>query len=156
MFHVVLINPEIPPNTGNVIRLCANTGATLHLVHPLGFNLSEPQLRRAGMDYTELAVVRQHENWAACRTVLGSARRYALTTKGTRRVTSINWQDGDAMIFGCETRGLPAEVLADVAADNRLRLPMMDVPKNRSLNLSNTVAVVVYEAWRQIGFPGAI
>ena len=156
MFHVVLINPEIPPNTGNIIRLCANTGATLHLVHPLGFDLSEPQLRRAGMDYAELAVVKQHENWIACREVLGDARRFALTTKGQRRVTSTNWQDGDAMIFGCETSGLPAEVLADVAAENRLRLPMRDVPKNRSLNLSNAVAVVVYEAWRQIGFPGAI
>ena len=156
MFHVVLINPEIPPNTGNIIRLCANTGATLHLVHPLGFDLSEPQLRRAGMDYAELAVVRQYENWAACRAVLGDARRYALTTKGTRRVSSTNWQEGDAMIFGCETRGLPAEVLADIALENRLRLPMMDMPKNRSLNLSNAVAVVVYEAWRQIGFPGAI
>lgn len=156
MFHVVLVNPEIPPNTGNIIRLCANTGATLHLVHPLGFDLSEPQLRRAGMDYAELAVVRQHDDWAACRSVLGNARRFALTTKGKRRVTSTNWQDGDAMIFGCETRGLPAEVLADIAAENRLRLPMLDVPKNRSLNLSNAVAVVVYEAWRQIGFPGAI
>ncbi len=156
MFHVVLINPEIPPNTGNIIRLCANTGATLHLVHPLGFDLSEPQLRRAGMDYVELTVVQQHENWAACRSALGDARRYALTTKGVRRVTSTNWQAGDAMIFGCETRGLPSEVLADIAAENRLRLPMMDVPKNRSLNLSNAVAVVVYEGWRQLGFPGSI
>ena len=156
MFHVVLINPEIPPNTGNIIRLCANTGATLHLVHPLGFNLSEPQLRRAGMDYAELAIVKEHQNWAACREVLGDARRFALTTKGQRRVTSTNWQDGDAMIFGCETRGLPSEVFDDIAAENRLRLPMLDVPKNRSLNLSNAVAVVVYEAWRQIGFPGAI
>ena len=156
MFHVVLINPEIPPNTGNIIRLCANTGATLHLVHPLGFDLSEPQLRRAGMDYAELTVVQQHDNWEACRDVLGDARRYALTTKGVRRVTSTNWQAGDAMIFGCETRGLPSEVLADIAAENRLRLPMMDVPKNRSLNLSNAVAVVVYEGWRQLGFPGSI
>ena len=156
MFHVVLINPEIPPNTGNIIRLCANTGATLHLVHPLGFDLSEPQLRRAGMDYAELTVVQQHENWATCRSALGDARLYALTTKGVRRVTSTNWQAGDAMIFGCETRGLPSEVLADIAAENRLRLPMMDVPKNRSLNLSNAVAVVVYEGWRQLGFPGSI
>lgn len=155
MFHVVLINPEIPPNTGNIIRLCANTGATLHLVHPLGFDLSEPQLRRAGMDYAELTVVQQHDNWEACRDVLGDARRYALTTKGVRRVTSTNWQAGDAMIFGCETRGLPSEVLADITAENRLRLPMMDVPKNRSLNLSNAVAVVVYEGWRQLGFPGS-
>ncbi len=155
MFHVVLINPEIPPNTGNIIRLCANTGATLHLVHPLGFDLSEPQLRRAGMDYAELTVVQQHDNWEACRDVLGDARRYALTTKGVRRVTSTNWQAGDAMIFGCVTRGLPSEVLADIAAENRLRLPMMDVPKNRSLNLSNAVAVVVYEGWRQLGFPGS-
>ena len=156
MFHVVLIHPEIPPNTGNIIRLCANTGATLHLVHPLGFNLSEPQLRRAGMDYAELAVVREHDNWAACRDALGDARRFGLTTKGQRRVTSTNWQAGDAMIFGCETSGLTAEVLADIALENRLRLPMMDQPGNRSLNLSNTVAVVVYEGWRQLDFAGAV
>ncbi len=156
MFEVVLIQPEIPPNTGNVIRLCANTGATLHLVHPLGFNLSEASLRRAGMDYAELAVVREHADWAACREALGSARRFALTTKATRRVASADFLAGDALIFGCETRGLPADVLADIAADHRLRLPMMDVPNNRSLNLSNTVAVVVYEAWRQIGFSGGV
>ena len=152
MFEVVLVQPEIPPNTGNVIRLCANTGATLHLVHPLGFNLSEASLRRAGMDYAELAVVREHRDWAACRAALGGARRFALTTKGKRRVTSADFRAGDALIFGCETRGLPAEVLADIEADYRLRLPMVDAPTNRSLNLSNAVAVVVYEAWRQIGF----
>ena len=160
VFHVVLIQPEIPPNTGNVIRLCANTGATLHLVHPLGFTLSEASLRRAGMDYAELAVVREHATWAACRAALGDARRFALTTKATRRVASAaprdtashNFCAGDALIFGCETRGLPAEVLDDIEAEHRLRLPM--VPGNRSLNLSNTVAVVVYEAWRQLGYAG--
>jgi tRNA (cytidine/uridine-2'-O-)-methyltransferase len=154
-FHVVLVEPEIPPNTGNVIRLCANTGATLHLVHPLGFNLSEPQLRRAGMDYAEIATVRQHANWAACCATLeelGAQRRFALTTKGTRRPTSADFQAGDVLIFGCETRGLAPEILAEIDEGNRLRLPM--VPNNRSLNLSNTVAVVVYEAWRQIGFVG--
>jgi tRNA (cytidine/uridine-2'-O-)-methyltransferase len=156
MFNVVLIQPEIPPNTGNAIRLCANTGATLHLVHPLGFDLSEPQLRRAGLDYAALAVVREHENWAACKAELGDVRRFALTTKGKQRVTSTNWRAGDAMIFGCETSGLPPEVLEDIAADHRLRLPMMDRPGNRSLNLSNAVAVVVYEAWRQLDFAGSI
>ena len=156
MFHVVLIHPEIPPNTGNVIRLCANTGATLHLVHPLGFNLSEPQLRRAGLDYAALAVVREHENWPACRAALGDARRFALTTKGQQRVASTNWQAGDAMIFGCETSGLPPDVLADIAPEHRLRLPMMNTPGNRSLNLSNSVAVVVYEGWRQLDFAGSI
>ena len=152
MFHVVLIQPEIPPNTGNVIRLCANTGATLHLVHPLGFTLSEASLRRAGMDYAELADVREHENWGACREALGKARCFALTTKATRRIASADFCAGDALIFGCETRGLPADVLADIEPEFRLRLPM--VPGNRSLNLSNTVAVVVYEAWRQLGYMG--
>jgi len=156
-FHVVLVEPEIPPNTGNVIRLCANTGATLHLVHPLGFNLSEPQLRRAGMDYAEIATVRQHADWPACRAALdelGATRRFALTTKGTCRITSAGFRAGDVLIFGCETRGLAPEILAEIDAENRLRLPMVKVPNNRSLNLSNTVAVVVYEAWRQIGFVG--
>lgn len=158
-FHVVLVEPEIPPNTGNAIRLCANTGCTLHLVHPLGFDLSEPQLRRAGMDYAEIATVRQHENWMACKIALAEAgvtRLFALTTKGTRRPTSADFREGDALIFGCETRGLAPAVLDEIADENRLRLPMVNVPGNRSLNLSNSVAVVVYEAWRQIGFTGAI
>lgn len=158
-FHVVLVEPEIPPNTGNVIRLCANTGCTLHLVHPLGFDLSEPQLRRAGMDYAEIATVRHHADWAACKTDLSAAgvtRLFALTTKGSRCPASADFQAGDALIFGCETRGLAPELLAEIAEENRLRLPMVNVPGNRSLNLSNTVAVVVYEAWRQTGFVGGV
>jgi tRNA (cytidine/uridine-2'-O-)-methyltransferase len=156
-FHVVLIEPEIPPNTGNAIRLCANTGCTLHLVHPLGFDLSEPQLRRAGMDYAEIATVQQHANWSACKEALaatGVTRRFALTTKGNRRLASADFCAGDALVFGCETRGLPAEVLADIALENRIRLPLVKVPNNRSLNLSNAVAVVVYEGWRQLGYIG--
>ena len=179
MFHVVLVAPEIPPNTGNAIRLCANTGARLHLVAPLGFDLSESQLRRAGMDYAELAVVSVHADWAACRLALanlGATRLFALTTKGQRRHASADFTDtpdivrsaesladlatntaprflpNDVFVFGSETRGLPAHVLADIASDNRLRLPLM--PGNRSLNLSNTVAIMVYEAWRQNGFAG--
>lgn len=152
MFQVVLVNPEIPPNTGNVIRLCANTGARLHLVEPLGFDLSDAQLRRAGLDYAEMACVTVHPNWVACRTALGDARMFALTTKGSRRHTSGNFQPGDAFIFGAESRGLPAELLAAIDTDKRLRLPL--IPGNRSLNLSNAVAVMVYEAWRQQGFAG--
>ncbi len=151
MFHVVLVTPEIPPNTGNVIRLCANTGAKLHLVEPLGFDLSSAQLRRAGMDYAELASVSVHPGWAACRAVLGDARLFALTTKGAL-VGDSCFQPGDAFVFGSESRGLPAEVLADITVSHRLRLPL--VPGNRSLNLSNAVAVTVYEAWRQQGFAG--
>ena len=159
MFHVVLVAPEIPPNTGNVIRLCANTGAKLHLVEPLGFDLSDAQLRRAGMDYAELANVSVHPDWATCRAVLGDARLFALTTKAGRRHVSTsavrpfrNFHPGDAFVFGSESRGLPAEVLADIDESHRLRLPLM--PGNRSLNLSNAVAVMVYEAWRQQGFAG--
>ena len=152
MFHVVLVAPEIPPNTGNAIRLCANTGTKLHLIEPLGFDLSAAQLRRAGMDYAELASVSVHPGWAACRAVLGDIRLFALTTKGTRRYAEAAFQPGDAFVFGSESRGLPPEVLADIDENHRLRLPLM--PGNRSLNLSNTVAVLVYEAWRQQGFAG--
>ena len=152
MFHVVLVAPEIPPNTGNVIRLCANTGAKLHLVEPLGFDLSDAQLRRAGLDYAEMACVTVHPDWAACRAVLGDARLFALTTKGTRRHASADYQPGDAFVFGSESRGLPINVLADIDENHRLRLPL--IPGNRSLNLSNAVAIMVYEAWRQQGFAG--
>ena len=152
MFHVVLVAPEIPPNTGNVIRLCANTGAKLHLIEPLGFDLSAPQLRRAGMDYAELASVSVHPDWKACRAVLGDARLFALTTKAGCRHASAAFVPGDAFVFGSESRGLPAEVLADIDESRRLRLPL--IPGNRSLNLSNAVAVMVYEAWRQQGFAG--
>lgn len=152
MFHVVLVAPEIPPNTGNVIRLCANTGARLHLIEPLGFDLSDAQLRRAGLDYAEMACVTVHPNWTACRSVVGDARLFALTTKANRRHTSADYCPGDAFVFGSESRGLPANVLADIDESRRLRLPLM--PGNRSLNLSNAVAVMVYEAWRQQGFAG--
>lgn len=160
MFHVVLVAPEIPPNTGNAIRLCANTGCSLHLVEPLGFDLSDAQLRRAGLDYAEMACVTVHADWAACRAALGDARLYALTTKASRRHAGADFQDiglpryqpGDAFVFGSESRGLPAEVLADIEENHRLRLPL--IPGNRSLNLSNAVAVMVYEAWRQEGFAG--
>ena len=152
MFHVVLVAPEIPPNTGNVIRLCANTGAKLHLIEPLGFDLSDAQLRRAGLDYAEMACVTMHPDWVACRAVLGDARLFALTTKGTRRHASADYQPGDAFVFGSESRGLPMNVLADIDENHRLRLPL--IPGNRSLNLSNAVAIMVYEAWRQQGFAG--
>jgi tRNA (cytidine/uridine-2'-O-)-methyltransferase len=152
MFHVVLVAPEIPPNTGNVIRLCANTGAKLHLIEPLGFDLSAARLRRAGMDYAELASVSVHADWAACRVMLGAARLFALTTKGKVAHASAAFLPGDAFIFGSESRGLPDDVLAEIDESRRLRLPLM--PGNRSLNLSNAVAVLVYEAWRQQGFAG--
>lgn len=152
MFHVVLVTPEIPPNTGNVIRLCANSGAKLHLIEPLGFDLSDAQLRRAGLDYAEMACVTVHPDWPTCRFALGDARLFALTTKGNRRHASAEFLPGDAFVFGSESRGLPADVLADIAGNHRLRLPL--IPGNRSLNLSNAVAITVYEAWRQQGFAG--
>ena len=150
MFHVVLYQPEIPPNTGNVIRLCANTGATLHLVHPLGFELEDARLRRAGLDYREWARVREHASWEAYLGNERPGRVLAFSTRGTGSYADADYRPGDALLFGPETRGLPAELLAAVGPGNVLRLPM--VPGSRSLNLSNTVAVVVYEAWRQQGF----
>ncbi len=157
MFEVVLIHPQIPPNTGNVIRLCANTGARLHLVEPLGFELSEYRLRRAGMDYAELTAVQIHSDWARCSRALAElappGRRFALTTKGVHRPANAEFRVGDVLVFGCETRGLPAEILAEFPVERRLRLPMR--PNNRSINLSNAVAITVYEAWRQIGYAGA-
>ncbi len=154
MFAVVLVHPEIPPNTGNVIRLCANTGSELHLVEPLGFKLDDRELRRAGLDYHEYARLIVHADWAHCRAALGKRRRYALTTRGARSLFDCALGADDAFVFGCETAGLPQEVLADFAQDARLRIPMQ--PALRSLNLSNAVAVTVYEAWRQAGFAGAI
>ena len=150
MFEVILYQPEIPPNTGNIIRLCANTGARLHLVEPLGFGLTQRELRRAGLDYGELANVRVHRSLAECIATLGNARLYAVETGGTRRYSEAAFQRGDALLFGSETKGLAVEVLAGVAPDNRLSIPMR--AGNRSLNLSNAVALVVYEAWRQSGF----
>ena len=153
MFDVVLLNPEIPPNTGNVIRLCANAGARLHLVEPLGFSMDDRQLKRAGLDYHELTQVRVHRDWPACRQALSASRLFALSTRGTVRHADVRFETGDAFVFGAETAGLPAQILEEFAVERRLRLPML--PGNRSLNLSNAVAVVVYEAWRQLGFAGA-
>ena len=153
MFDVVLVHPEIPPNTGNVIRLCANTGARLHLVEPLGFSIDDKRLRRAGLDYHEFADVRVHANWGACLNALADKRRFAITTRGSARYDEVRYEDGDAFVFGAETAGLHADLLEGFPADRRLRLPMR--PGNRSLNLSNAVALVVYEAWRQTGFAGA-
>ena len=157
MFHVILYQPEIPPNTGNVIRLCANTGAQLHLVRPLGFTLEDSQLRRAGLDYHEYATLQVHDSLDAALAAIAVAnsaapRLFALSTRGTARFDAPRYAPGDAFLFGPETRGLPGEVLDSVPAEQRLRLPMR--PDNRSLNLSNTVAVVVFEAWRQQGFAG--
>ena len=153
MFHIVLYEPEIPPNTGNVIRLAANTGATLHLVEPLGFSFEDKQLKRAGLDYHKIASLRVHANWDACLAALGNARLFACSTRGGTRYTEPAYADGDAFLFGPETRGLPEAMIGSVPAEQRLRLPMR--PGNRSLNLSNAVAVVLYEAWRQRGFEGA-
>ncbi|MBZ0071098.1 MAG: tRNA (uridine(34)/cytosine(34)/5-carboxymethylaminomethyluridine(34)-2'-O)-methyltransferase TrmL [Gammaproteobacteria bacterium] len=152
MFHVVLYQPEIPPNTGNIIRLCANTGSRLHLIHPLGFVLEDSKLRRAGLDYHEWAEVRDHPDLATFLQEVQPARLFAMSTRGTRRYDQAAFAAGDAFLFGPETRGLPAELLGSLAPEQILRLPMR--PNVRSLNLSNSVAVVVYEAWRQAGFLG--
>ncbi len=154
MFNIILFEPEIPPNTGNVIRLCANVGARLHLIKPLGFELSDAQLRRAGMDYAEIADVRIHENWQTCLQLLDTARLFALSTRGVQRHDQTQFQAGDAFMFGPESRGLPQDILNQIPQQQRIRLPMM--PGCRSLNLSNAVAVLAYEAWRQTGFPGAL
>jgi len=152
VLHVALLNPEIPPNTGNVIRLCANTGARLHLIEPLGFELDDARLRRAGLDYREWAAVAVHASLAACLTAAAPERVFAFTTRGSRPFTEITYASGDLLLFGPETRGLPDHVLADFAPAQRLRIPMR--AGSRSLNLSNSVAVAVYEAWRQLGFAG--
>ncbi|HJR70212.1 MAG TPA: tRNA (cytidine(34)-2'-O)-methyltransferase [Gammaproteobacteria bacterium] len=153
MFHVVLFRPEIPPNTGNLIRLCANAGATLHLVHPLGFDLSDAQVKRAGLDYHEMACVREHTDLDACLAAVAAGRVFALTTRATRSVYDAKFAAGDVFLFGPETSGLPPAVLDKVAPEMRLRIPMR--AGNRSLNLSNAAAVTVYEAWRQLGFAGS-
>lgn len=152
MFSVILYEPEIPPNTGNIIRLCANTGADLHLVEPLGFELDEKRLRRAGLDYREFVTVRTHASLDDCITMLGTPRVFALSTRNSLRYDEVRFQQGDALLFGPETRGLPQAVLDKLPDGHRLRLPMKE--GNRSLNLSNATAVVLYEAWRQLGFPG--
>lgn len=153
MFHIVLFEPEIPPNTGNIIRLCANTGCQLHLIEPLGFNMEEKALRRAGLDYHEFANVKTYADFAAFIEEAKPERLFPFTTKGSTVPASAELKDGDYFLFGPETRGLPAEVLQTFPAEHWMRLPML--PDSRSLNLSNTVAIVVYEAWRQNGFGGA-
>ncbi len=162
MFEVVLYQPEIPPNTGNIIRLCANAGCRLHLIRPLGFDLDDRQLRRAGLDYHEYATLQVHDSLAQCLDSLSrissdgtnsAPRLFAFTTKGAHPFHEVRYRAGDVFLFGPESRGLPAEVLAALAPEQRLRLPML--PDNRSLNLSNTVAVAVYEAWRQCAYAGA-
>ena len=152
MFHIVLVEPEIPPNTGNVIRLAANTGCTLHLIEPLGFSMDDKHMRRAGLDYHEYAELRRHASWQAFLDTQAPdpARLFALTTRGTRRVHEVAFQAGDWLVFGAETRGLSPHVREAFAGDRQLRLPMR--AGQRSLNLSNAVAVTVFEAWRQIGF----
>ena len=154
MFHVILYQPEIPPNTGNIIRLCANTGCQLHLIKPLGFTLEDKQLIRAGLDYHEFATLRVYEHLADCLSAFDPARVFALTTKGSQPFHQVHYQAGDAFLFGPESRGLPDEVLSQFKAEQRVRLPML--PDNRSLNLSNTVAVAVFEAWRQCEFAGML
>lgn len=151
--HVLLHRPEIPPNTGNIIRLCANTGAQLHLIGPLGFELDDARLRRAGLDYHEYADVRRHDSFDDCLAAIGPARVFAFSTRATRRFDTVSYQDGDAFLFGSESAGLPAELWARIDEAQRLRLPMRD--GQRSLNLSNAAAVAVFEAWRQWDFPGA-
>ena len=150
MFDVILFQPEIPPNTGNIIRLCANTGVKLHLVKPLGFTLEDKQLLRAGLDYHEFATITVHDGWAECAEQMKGRRLFAVSTKGTQRYDLVEYNEGDAFVFGPESRGLPADILGSVSEQQRIRVPM--VPGSRSLNLSNTVAVVIYEAWRQVEF----
>jgi tRNA (cytidine/uridine-2'-O-)-methyltransferase len=150
VFHIILFEPEIPQNAGNIIRLCANTGSTLHLIRPLGFTIDDAGLRRAGLDYHDLACVHEHEDLAACLARLGSARVFAVETTAGRRHDEPRYQPGDAFLFGRETTGLPKDLLSTWPAERLIRLPM--VPGNRSLNLSNAAAVVVFEAWRQLGF----
>ncbi len=154
MLHLVLHQPEIPPNTGNLMRLAANTGVQLHLIHPLGFYLRDKELQRAGLDYHEWARVQEHTDWSAFCAALPGARMWAFTTKAQRVYTDVAFADGDALLFGSETRGLPQKVVESVAENQRLRLPMQ--PNSRSLNLANAASIAVYEAWRQLGFAGAV
>ena len=150
MLDVILYQPEIPPNTGNIIRLCANTGVQLHLVKPLGFSLEDKQLLRAGLDYHEFATITVHDSWAECAERFKDRRMFAVSTKGAQRYDRIDYAAGDAFVFGPESRGLSAEILKSVSKERCVRVPM--VAGSRSLNLSNAVAVVVYEAWRQLDF----
>jgi tRNA (cytidine/uridine-2'-O-)-methyltransferase len=153
LFHVILFEPEIPPNTGNIIRLCANTGAALHLIKPLGFRLDDKSLLRSGLDYHDMAAVSVHENFEQCMGRLPQVRVFAVETGAHRRYCDMALRAGDAFLFGPETRGLPAEVLQRIGPEHCLSIPMR--PHSRSLNLSNAVALTVFEAWRQFGFPGS-
>jgi tRNA (cytidine/uridine-2'-O-)-methyltransferase len=153
MFHIALLEPEIPPNTGNIIRLCANTGCSLHLIEPLGFELDDKRLRRAGLDYHEFAAVKTYANLQACLDAVKPQRVFALSTKGTRCFSEAAFKTGDMFLFGPESRGLPASVREGLPQDQVLRIPML--PDSRSLNLSNSAAVLLYEAWRQQGFAGS-
>ncbi|RMI31776.1 tRNA (cytidine(34)-2'-O)-methyltransferase [Nocardia stercoris] len=152
MLHLVFFEPRIPPNTGNAIRLAAGTGCRLHLIEPLGFDLSEPKLRRAGLDYHDLASVTVHPDLTAAWTAIEPERVFAFTAQGSRWFTDVEYRDGDALLFGPEPTGLPTDVLADPTVTEQIRIPML--PGRRSMNLSNAAAVAVYEAWRQLGFPG--
>ncbi|MDE2274272.1 MAG: tRNA (uridine(34)/cytosine(34)/5-carboxymethylaminomethyluridine(34)-2'-O)-methyltransferase TrmL [Gammaproteobacteria bacterium] len=152
MLHVVLYQPEIPPNTGNIIRLCANAGVSLHLIHPLGFEITEARVKRAGLDYREMANVHEHADLESFTKDVAPARVFAVSTRGRRRYADVQYRDDDALLFGPETRGLPQDLLDSLPPEQVLRVPMR--PNNRSLNLSNAVAVLVYEAWRQLGFDG--
>ncbi|GAB6141112.1 tRNA (uridine(34)/cytosine(34)/5-carboxymethylaminomethyluridine (34)-2'-O)-methyltransferase TrmL [Methylosoma difficile] len=154
MFNIVLYEPEIPANTGNIIRLCANVGAQLHLIEPLGFELDDKKLRRAGLDYHEWVTVKTHASLAAFYEAAKPQRLFALSTKGQQVFSDLSYQAGDTFMFGPETRGLPADVLSDIGLENCLYLPMQ--AESRSLNLSNSVSIVLYEAWRQVGFAGAL
>lgn len=152
MFHIALHEPRIAPNTGNIIRLCANNGCQLHLIEPLGFDLEEKQLRRAGLDYHDLANVSRYPNYAAFADAMASRRIFACTTKGRQRYDQVAYQNDDVLLFGSETAGLPDEILQSLPTDQRIRIPMQE--NNRSLNLSNSVAIISYEAWRQQQFTG--
>jgi tRNA (cytidine/uridine-2'-O-)-methyltransferase len=154
MFNIVLYEPEIPPNTGNIIRLCVNTSSNLHLIKPLGFNLDEKQVRRAGLDYHDVAKINIYETYSDCLTTLKGNRFFAVTTKATKYYGDFDYKKGDVFVFGPETRGLPMSILDNLIEDEKIRVPM--VKNNRSLNLSNSVAIVLYEAWRQINFESGI
>ena len=154
MLNIVLYEPEIPPNTGNIIRLCANTGFRLHIIEPMGFAWDDKRLRRAGLDYHEFTAVTRHHDYRAFLEAENPQRLFALTTKGTPAHSAVSYQDGDYLMFGPETRGLPASILDALPTEQKIRIPM--VPDSRSMNLSNAVSVVVYEAWRQLGYPGAV
>lgn len=150
MLHIALHTPQIPPNTGNIMRLCANTGAALHLIHPLGFRVDEKSLRRAGLDYKDACVMTEHADYEAFLEAMGERRILALTTKATRAHSDISYRDEDVLLFGSETQGLPAEIRQSIGEEQCLRIPMRE--GSRSINLSNAAAVVVYEAWRQLGY----